>query len=65
MSRDAYDDLGPLVQMHADCEAAARRLDLTAPSLRYDDYPREVVKRDIEITEAAARIANALHLHLD
>ncbi len=36
-----------------------------APSLEYDDYPREVRKPDIAVDEAAARIANALHLHLD
>ena len=36
-----------------------------APSLEYDDFPREVPKRDIAVGEAAARLANALHLHLD
>jgi hypothetical protein len=36
-----------------------------APSLEYADHPREVVKREIAVDEAAARIANALHLHLD
>jgi hypothetical protein len=36
-----------------------------APSLAYDAFPREIGKRDIEVSEAAARIANALHLHLD
>jgi hypothetical protein len=36
-----------------------------APSLAYDDFPREVGKRDIEVTEAAARIAAALNLYLD
>ena len=35
------------------------------PSLEYDDFPREVRKRDISVSEAAARLANALHLHLD
>jgi hypothetical protein len=35
------------------------------PSLDYADYPREVPKRDIRVSEAATRIANALHLHLD
>ena len=42
-------------------QAAAR----PAPSIRYADYPREVAKREIRVTEAAARLANALHLHLD
>jgi hypothetical protein len=36
-----------------------------APSLRYEDFPREVAKHEIEISEAAARLAGALHLHLD
>ncbi|MCF6377241.1 hypothetical protein L2K70_06470 [Nocardioides KLBMP 9356] len=35
------------------------------PSLRFEDYPAEVGKREIPISDAAARIANALHLHLD
>ncbi len=36
-----------------------------APSIHFADYPREVGKRDIAISDAAARIAGALHLHLD
>jgi hypothetical protein len=60
--------------MRADCqvvgdnlrlERAARAAVRPAPGLTYDDYPREVRKRDIEISEAAARLAGALHLHLD
>ena len=35
------------------------------PSIRYEDYPAEVGKREIRVSDAAARIANALHLHLD
>ena len=42
-------------------EAASR----PAPSLHYDDFPREVPKREIRIDEAAQRLADALHLHLD
>jgi hypothetical protein len=60
--------------MYADARAARRNLRLErvaraavepAPSLRYDDFPREVPKREIRVDEAAQRIANALHLHLD
>jgi hypothetical protein len=60
--------------MYADARAARRNLRLERiaravveppPSLRYDDYPREVAKREIRVDEAAQRIANALHLHLD
>jgi hypothetical protein len=74
----AYDDLATPAEMHADCEAAGRNLRLErrlvraarsavrpAPSIHFEDFPREVPKRDIEISEAAARLAGALHLHLD
>jgi hypothetical protein len=60
--------------MYADARAARDHLRLAkisrlaaepAPSLTYDDFPREVTKREIRVDEAAQRIANALHLHLD
>ena len=76
--RLAYDELGTPAEMHADCEQVGRNLGLQArlaraaaavteppPSLLFDDYPREVPKRDIRVSEAAQRIANALELHLD
>ncbi len=50
---------------HLRLERAARRVKEDAPSIRYEDYPREVHKRDVGVSDAAARIANALHLHLD
>lgn len=46
-------------------ERVARAAVRPAPSLEYAAYPREVRKREIEISEAAARLAAALHLHLD
>jgi hypothetical protein len=46
-------------------ERVARAAVAGAPSLDYADFPREVPKREIEVTDAAARLANALHLHLD
>ena len=46
-------------------DSIARRAAKPAPSLAYDDFPGEVSKRDIRVDEAAQRIANALHLHLD
>jgi hypothetical protein len=74
----SYDDPATPAQMHADCEAVGRNLGLQrrleravesavrpAPSIHFDEFPREVGKRDIQISEAAARLANALHLHLD
>ena len=50
---------------HLRLERAARRASEPAPSLTYDDFPREVPKREIRVDDAAQRIANALHLHLD
>lgn len=72
--RLAYDDLTSVDEMHADCEAAGRNLRLDkiaraaarpAPSLLFEDFPAELPKREIRISEAAQRLANALHLHLD
>jgi hypothetical protein len=69
-----YEDSASLAQMHADClavesnlmlERAARRAVEPAPSILFEDFPREITKREIEYSEAAARLANALHLHLD
>ena len=58
--------------MYADARATRDRLESVtraaarpAPGLTYDDFPREVPKREIRIDEAAQRLANALHLHLD
>jgi hypothetical protein len=72
--RTSYDDLETPAQMHADClqvgrnlrlERAARAVVEPAPSLHFEDYPPEVRKREIPVSEAAARLASALHLHLD
>ncbi len=76
-SRLSYDDFATPEQMSADCRATGRNLHLPrleraaraavepAPSIHFDEFPREVPKRDIEVSKAAARLANALHLHLD
>ena len=69
-----HDELGTPAEMAADCEEAGRNLRLeraaraavaAPPSIRFEDYPTEVGKREIRVSDAAARIANALHLHLD
>ncbi|WP_166140404.1 hypothetical protein [Nocardioides ochotonae] len=80
-ARPVYDELSTLQEMHADCRAAsanlpagARGRDLEraaraavrpAPSILFADYPGEQPKRTIEVSAAAQRLANALHLHLD
>lgn len=65
----ASDDFATPAQMRADCLEAGRHLRLErvaekavapAPSIRYEDY-REVPKREIRVSEAAARLARALY----
>jgi hypothetical protein len=72
--RRAYDDPATPAEMHADArrvhevlrlERAARTAVQPAPSIHFEDYPRELPKREIEISEAAARLAGALNLQLD
>jgi hypothetical protein len=68
-----YEEIDSPTDSRADCEAvngrlaqAARLAVEPAPSIHFEDYPREVPKRgEIRIGEAAQRLANALHLHLD
>jgi hypothetical protein len=69
-----YEDSSSLAQMRADClaaetnlklERAARRAVEPAPSILFEDFPREITKREIQYSEAAARLADAMHLHLD
>ncbi|HEX6149654.1 hypothetical protein [Nocardioides sp.] len=67
----AYDP----AQMRADCAEVGRNLRLEraarkaasepSPSLHFEDFPRDLPKREIKISDAAARLAGALHLHLD
>lgn len=63
-----YDDAASTEQLTADARRAAvvlAALRRPAPSIRYEDYPREMAKPTIEVSEAATRLAAALHLHLD
>jgi hypothetical protein len=73
-ARRAYDDPSTPEEMYADARAvhevlhlerAARTAVQPAPSIYFEDYPRELPKREIDISEAAARLAGALHLQLD
>ncbi len=79
--RLAYDDASTSSEMSADCRAveaalhlperrtaaerAARAVTRPAPSILFEDYPREVKKPTLDVSDAAARLGAALHLHLD
>ncbi|WP_248582231.1 hypothetical protein [Nocardioides sp. InS609-2] len=69
-----YDELSTPAQMRDDArvvvsnlrlERAARAATQQPPSLRFEDFPRDIAKREISVSKAATRLANALHLHLD
>lgn len=69
-----HDELGTPAELRADCQLVGRHLRLervaraavaAAPSIRFEDFPADVAKREIRVSDAAARLANALHLHLD
>lgn len=74
-ARYSHADLATPHEMYDDCcaaganvpglERAARAAVRPAPSIRYEDYPSEVTKPEVEVDEAAVRLAAALHLHLD
>jgi hypothetical protein len=79
--RLAYDDAATAAQMTTDCHAveaalhlptrpsaaerAARAAVEPAPSILFEDYPREVKKPTIAVSAAAARLGAALDQHLD
>jgi hypothetical protein len=79
--RLAYDDGATAAEMTTDCRAVEAALRLPrprtagervtraavrpAPSILFEDYPREVAKPTLEVSEAAARLAAAIELHLD
>ena len=74
--RLAYDDQDTTLKMHIDCTACASRMGLpeqrispealeTVPSIEYADFPREIRKPEITVSDAAAHLASRLHLHLD
>jgi len=70
----SYDDLTSPAEMvddaravgrHLRLEQAARRARRPAPSLYFDEQPGEQPKGEIDFSEAAARLAGALHFHLE
>jgi hypothetical protein len=76
-----YEDASTATEMTTDCEAVGSALRLPgrrthakraraaavrpAPSIRFEDYPREVEKPTIRVSEAASRLAAAFHSYLD
>ncbi len=74
--RLAYDDQDTTVKMRTDCTACASEMGIpdqriaaealgTAPSIEYADFPREIRKPEITVSDAAAHLASRIHLHLD
>jgi hypothetical protein len=79
--RLAYDDAASATEMTSDCHAAGAALRLLdrrtpaerarlaavrpAPSILFEDQPPEAPKPTIDITEAASRLAAAIHPYLD
>jgi hypothetical protein len=79
--RQTYDDASTASEMTNDCHAVEAALHLPqrrtaaeratraalqpAPSILFEDFPREVKKPEIAVSKAAARLAAAMHLHFD
>ena len=73
--RSPYADADTTASMRRDCDAAALQMRVLrpAPSIRFeDDRPFETVAarppqgpKEIRVSDAARRLATALHLHLD
>ena len=65
--RSPYADADTTARMRRDCDAAALQMRVLrpAPSIRFEDNDREAPKREILVSDAARRLATALHLHLD
>jgi hypothetical protein len=68
--RLAYDDASTPHEMFCDCQAAGLNLHVPAPRATEpivttdEDFP-EFLHRPIQVSEATARMAGALHLHFD
>jgi hypothetical protein len=73
--RPPYEDLASPAEMQDDCRAvggselgletplerAARLALRPAPSIHFDEYAGDAPKREIRVSEAAARLADALY----
>ncbi|RNL64266.1 hypothetical protein EFK50_06980 [Nocardioides marmoriginsengisoli] len=74
--RLAYDDQDTALQMRTDCTACASEMGIpeqrimpdalgAAPSIAFADFPREIRKPEITVSDAAAHLASRIHLHWD
>ena len=74
--RLAYDDQDTTGQMRLDCTACASHIEVVAPpiapellggapSLDFVDFPREIRKPEITVSEATALLASRLLLDID
>ena len=70
--RLAYDDASTPHEMYCDCQAAGLNLHAPAPRVREPmpttdaDFPEfQHLAGPIQVSEATARMAGALHLHFD
>ena len=64
--RSPYADADTTARMRRDCDAAALQMRVLrpAPRIRVEDGPAQGPK-EIRVSDAARRLATALHLHLD
>ena len=64
--RSPYADADTTTSMRRDCDAAALQMRVLhpAPGIRFEADDRERPK-EIRVSDAARRLATALHLHLD
>ena len=70
--RSPYAEADAAAIMRRDCDAAALQLRVLrpAPSIRFEPFETVAARppqdqREIRVTDAARRLAAALHLHLD
>ncbi|WP_161962528.1 hypothetical protein [Nocardioides speluncae] len=64
-SRLAYDELASPHELYGDCQAAGANLPQHAPLLGTPPSAVPAPRHEIAVTDSAARLAGALHLHLN
>ncbi|GAB2985522.1 hypothetical protein [Nocardioides montaniterrae] len=67
-----YEEPGSPTELKDSCEAVTRLLRAAAdralkpaPSIHFDEFVQDVPKKAIAISEAARKLAGAIHFHLD